>query len=99
MLFALMVGSVVAFATAPVPAYGQWVAFDKPETLYAAVQQPSPATPSPEQLQTYAAFRTWISKQPADVQQAADDVVSGAMRRSCEARDSRKRKSSRPSNP
>jgi SAM-dependent methyltransferase len=77
MLFALMVGSVVAFATAPATAYGQLVAFDKPEELYAAVQQPSPTTPSPEQLETYAAFRTWISKQPAEVQQAADDVVFG----------------------
>lgn len=75
MLFALMVGSVVALATAPVSAFGHGVAFDKPEELNAAVQQPSSATPSPEQLQTYAAFRTWISKQPAEVHQSADDVV------------------------
>jgi 2-polyprenyl-3-methyl-5-hydroxy-6-metoxy-1,4-benzoquinol methylase len=70
MLFALMVGSAVAFAVG-----GQSVAFDRPEARYAAVQQPSPATPSPEQLQMYSAFRTWISKQPSAVQQAADDVV------------------------
>jgi SAM-dependent methyltransferase len=41
----------------------------------AAQQTPSPAKPTPEQLQTYAAFRAWMTKQPAEVQQAADDVV------------------------
>lgn len=43
--------------------------------LSAAPQTQFPATPTPEQLQTYAAFRAWMTKQPAEVQQAADDVV------------------------
>jgi len=38
-------------------------------------QTPSPATPTPEQLQVYAAFRAWMTRQPVEVQQAADDVV------------------------
>jgi len=44
-----------------------------PVSQYAA-QQPS-AAPTPEQIQAYETFRLWITKQPVDVQRAADDVV------------------------
>ena len=40
-----------------------------------AQQTPAPSTPTPDQLQTYETFRAWISKQPVEVQKAADDVV------------------------
>jgi SAM-dependent methyltransferase len=40
-----------------------------------SAQTPSPPTPTPDQLQTYETFRAWITKQPAEVQKAADDVV------------------------
>src|SRR5438045_2081371 len=39
-----------------------------------AAQQP-PAAPTAEQVQTYEAFRAWITKQPVDVQRAGEDVV------------------------
>jgi SAM-dependent methyltransferase len=37
-------------------------------------QEPSGA-PSPEQLETYEAFRSWITQQPPDVQKGSDDEV------------------------
>jgi SAM-dependent methyltransferase len=42
-----------------------------------AVQQTSSQTaaPSPEQQQTYLAFRAWLSSQPREVQEADDEVV------------------------
>ena len=42
---------------------------------FTARQTPSSPIPTPEQLQTYEAFRAWIARQPAEVQKAADDVV------------------------
>ena len=41
----------------------------------AAQQSPSSPTATPEEVQTYGAFRSWITSQPADVQNADDDVV------------------------
>ena len=35
----------------------------------------TPAPPTPDQLATYEVFRSWFIKQPADVRQAADDVL------------------------
>ena len=35
----------------------------------------TPAPPTPDQLATYEVFRAWFAKQPADVRQAADDVL------------------------
>lgn len=43
--------------------------------LSAAQQTPLPSAPTPEELQAYEAFRSWLTKQPVQVQQAgADDV-------------------------
>jgi SAM-dependent methyltransferase len=38
-------------------------------------QSPSSSASTPEELQTYEAFRSWITSQPADVQDTDDDVV------------------------
>lgn len=43
--------------------------------LSAAQQTPLPSAPTPEELQAYEAFRSWLTKQPVQVQQAgADDL-------------------------
>jgi hypothetical protein len=42
---------------------------------YAAQQSPSGSTVTPEQVQTYEAFRSWITKQPVEVQRAEDAVM------------------------
>jgi SAM-dependent methyltransferase len=42
---------------------------------YAAQQSPSGPTVTPEQVQTYEAFRSWITKQPVEVQRAEDAVM------------------------
>ena len=41
----------------------------------AVPQSPSSSAATPEELQIYGAFRSWITRQPADVQKADDDVV------------------------
>ena len=41
-----------------------------------AAQQPT-AAPTAEQIQAYEAFRLWITKQPVDVQRAADPASHG----------------------
>jgi 2-polyprenyl-3-methyl-5-hydroxy-6-metoxy-1,4-benzoquinol methylase len=41
----------------------------------AAQQSPLSPTATAEEVQTYEAFRAWISSQPADVQNADDEVV------------------------
>ena len=46
-----------------------------PMAFGAAQQSPSSPTTTPEELQTYGAFRSWITSQPADVQKADDDIV------------------------
>jgi SAM-dependent methyltransferase len=38
-------------------------------------QSPSPPTATPEEVQVYGAFRSWLASQPPDVQNANDDVV------------------------
>jgi SAM-dependent methyltransferase len=43
--------------------------------LSASQQKPSQGTPTPEQLQIYETFRSWITSQPAEVQRASDEVV------------------------
>ena len=45
--------------------------------LSATASGPAPQSPAttPEELQIYGAFRSWITRQPADVQKADDDVV------------------------
>ena len=40
-----------------------------------AAQQPPPPSATPEEVQTYEAFRAWITMQPVDVQKADDEVV------------------------
>src|SRR6516162_1866576 len=40
-----------------------------------AQQSPLPPAATPEEVRVYEAFRTWITSQPRDVQQADDDVV------------------------
>jgi SAM-dependent methyltransferase len=39
------------------------------------VVQESSGAPTPEQLKTYEAFRSWITQQPPDLQKASDDEV------------------------
>ena len=41
----------------------------------AARQSPLPPTATAQEVQTYEAFRLWMTSQPADVQNADDDVV------------------------
>ena len=41
----------------------------------AAQQSPLSPTATPEEVRTYEAFRSWITSQPTDVQNADDDVV------------------------
>ena len=42
----------------------------------AAVRQtPAPGAPTPEQLEMYETFRSWITKQPAELQEASEQVV------------------------
>ena len=43
--------------------------------LASAQQSPLGPKTTPEEVQTYEAFRAWLGQQPADVQQADDDVV------------------------
>jgi len=43
--------------------------------LASAPQSPLGPKTTPEEVQTYEAFRAWLGQQPADVQQADDDVV------------------------
>src|SRR5262245_39225106 len=43
--------------------------------LVAVASQQSIPGATPEEMRTYGAFRTWITSQPAAVQQASDDVV------------------------
>jgi SAM-dependent methyltransferase len=43
--------------------------------LFGEQQAPSSAAPTTDEQQTYQVFREWIGKQPADVQEAADDVI------------------------
>jgi 2-polyprenyl-3-methyl-5-hydroxy-6-metoxy-1,4-benzoquinol methylase len=43
--------------------------------LASAQQSPLGPKTTPEEVQTYEAFRAWLGQQPAEVQQAADDVV------------------------
>jgi 2-polyprenyl-3-methyl-5-hydroxy-6-metoxy-1,4-benzoquinol methylase len=40
-----------------------------------AQQSPLPPTATPAEVQTYEAFRSWITSQPKEVQDAADEVV------------------------
>jgi SAM-dependent methyltransferase len=44
-------------------------------TLFGEQQAPSAPVPSAQEQQAYQAFREWIGRQPADVQNAADEVV------------------------
>ena len=46
-----------------------------PITSGAAQQSPLSPTATPEEVQTYEAFRSWITSQPVDVQNADDEVV------------------------
>ena len=41
----------------------------------AAQQSPLSPTATPEEVRTYEAFRAWVTRQPKDVQNAADEVV------------------------
>ena len=43
--------------------------------LASAQQSPLGPKTTPEEVQTYEAFRAWLGQQPAEVQQADDDVV------------------------
>lgn len=43
--------------------------------LVSAQQSPLGPKTTPEEVQTYEAFRAWLGQQPADVQQADDDIV------------------------
>jgi 2-polyprenyl-3-methyl-5-hydroxy-6-metoxy-1,4-benzoquinol methylase len=43
--------------------------------LASAPQSPLGPKTTPEEIKTYEAFRAWLGQQPADVQQADDDVV------------------------
>ncbi len=44
-------------------------------SLASAPQSPLGPKTTPEEIKTYEAFRAWLGQQPADVQQADDDVV------------------------
>jgi hypothetical protein len=41
----------------------------------AASQAAAPQKPTADEQQTYQAFRSWMTSQPADLQQAADEIV------------------------
>lgn len=43
--------------------------------LSAAQQTPLPSAPTPEELNAYEAFRSWLNQQSAQVQQGTADVV------------------------
>lgn len=48
-----------------------------PSIAYAAQQPPISPAATPEEVQTYEAFRWWITQQPTDVQNADDEIVFG----------------------
>ena len=47
--------------------------------LASAPQSPLGPKTTPEEIKTYETFRAWLGQQPADVQQADDDLHEGAL--------------------